>query len=186
MDVGAADRILEELDSGKIDLMISFLSILGAEGLFSSRDQIPPPSQDQAVIGTLKRRLDQQEVVLACMNCRSWKSRTTVSRVPDSPVCPVCGARLIAALKPWEEELYMVANKKKKTEEERNTEIRLIRNANIVLSSGKSAIIALSARGVGPENASRIISTLTSGDAFYREILKAERNYIKTHRFWQS
>jgi ATP-dependent Lhr-like helicase len=186
MDVDTADRVLEALDSGKIELVISFLSILGAEGLFSSRDQIPPPTQDQAVIGILKRRLDQQEVVLACMNCRSWKSRTTVARVQDTPVCPVCGARLIAALKPWEEEQYTIANKKKKTEEERNAEIRLIRNANIVLSSGKPAIIALSARGVGPENASRIISTLTSGDAFYREILKAERNYIKTHRFWQS
>jgi ATP-dependent Lhr-like helicase len=53
-----------------------------------------------------------------------------------------------------------------------------------VLSSGKKAVIALSARGVGPENASRILATLADGDAFYREILKAERNFIQTHRYW--
>ena len=38
------------------------------------------------------------------MNCRDWKSRTVVSRVPDHPQCPKCGARLIAALKPYEDE----------------------------------------------------------------------------------
>jgi len=118
------------------------------------------------------------------MNCRRWKSRTQVSRVPESPVCPQCGARLIAVLKPWEEDLVAVARKKKKTEEDRLVERKLIRNANIVLSSGKKAVIALAARGVGPENAARILSTLAEGDAFYVEILKAERNYIRTHRFW--
>jgi ATP-dependent Lhr-like helicase len=59
-----------------------------------------------------------------------------------------------------------------------------MKNANIVLSSGKKAVIALSARGVGPESASRILGTLTKDDAFYREILKAERTFIQTHRFW--
>ena len=44
--------------------------------------------------------------------------------------------------------------------------------------------IAGLARGVGPENASRILATLTEGDAFYREILKAERSFIQTHRYW--
>ncbi|MGB8308515.1 MAG: DEAD/DEAH box helicase, partial [Methanoregula sp.] len=128
--------------------------------------------------------LDQDEVILACMNCRNWRSRTVVSRVPENPQCPKCGARLIAALKPYEADSYDIVSKKKKSGEERAIEQRLFRNANIVLSSGKKAIIALSARGVGPENASRILATLSDGDAFYREILKAERNFIQTHRYW--
>ena len=60
----------------------------------------------------------------------------------------------------------------------------MLRNANIVLSSGKKAVRAFAARGVGPDTASRIIGTFANGDQFYLEILKAERNYIKTHRFW--
>ncbi|HEU17536.1 MAG TPA: DEAD/DEAH box helicase, partial [Methanolinea sp.] len=184
MDVDCAQEIIKMIRNGEIGIVCGHLSILGAEGLFSSRDQVPPPLSDQAVVSTLKRRLDQQDVVLACMNCRRWKSRTQVSRVPESPVCPQCGARLIAVLKPWEEDLIAVARKKKKTEEDRLVERKLIRNANIVLSSGKKAVIALAARGVGPENAARILSTLAEGDAFYVEILKAERNYIRTHRFW--
>ncbi|HNS83417.1 MAG TPA: DEAD/DEAH box helicase, partial [Methanolinea sp.] len=185
MDVPAAAQIVSLIRDGSIDVAVSPLSILGAEGLFASRDQISPPTADQAVIGTLKRRLEQQEVVLACMHCRKWKSRTTVARVPDPLRCPLCGAGLVAVLKPWEEPLVALAKKKKtQNEEERATEQRLLRNANIVLSGGKKAVTALAARGVGPENASRILSTLAEGDGFYREIIKAERNYIRTRRFW--
>ncbi|MDD1706086.1 MAG: DEAD/DEAH box helicase, partial [Methanoregulaceae archaeon] len=184
MDVDAAARVLELVKQGECGIGISRLSILGAEGLFSSRDQIPPPTTDQAVISTLKRRIDQQEIVLACMNCRKWKSHTVAGRVREHPVCPKCGARLIAVLKPYEEPLYGIASKKEKTSEEKAVEARLMRNANIVLSGGKKAVLALAAKGVGPENASRVLSTLMEGDAFYKEILKAERNYIKTRRYW--
>jgi ATP-dependent Lhr-like helicase len=184
MDVDAAAQVVSMIKEGTIEVAIGPHSIIGADGILSSRDQIPPPTADQAVLSTLKRRLDQDEVVLACMNCRDWKSRTVVSRVPDQPKCPKCGARLIAAIKPYEADTYAAVSKTKKTSEERAVEQRLLRNANIVLSSGKKAVIALSARGVGPENASRILATLADGDAFYREILRAERNFIQTHRYW--
>jgi ATP-dependent Lhr-like helicase len=184
MDIDTAVSIMRLVASGDIRVAPGPHSLIGAGGLLSSRDQIPPPTADHAIIATLKRRLEQNEVVLACMNCRNWKSRTVVSRVPDRPQCPKCGARLIAALKPYEEEQYSLMKKQKKSAEEKAIEQRLVKNANIVLSSGKKAVTALSGRGVGPENASRILATLTEGDAFYREILKSERMFIQTHRYW--
>lgn len=185
MDVDHAAQILSWIRAGEITLVPAPPSMIGASGIFSSRDQIPPPTADQAVIATIKHRLAKQEVILACMNCRKWKVRTVVDRVPDPPVCGSCGARLIAAIKPYEEDLYGLANKKKKTPQEEEIERRLIRNANIVLSSGKKAVLVLAAKGVGPDTASRILATWTEGDPLYREILKAERNFIRTHRFWQ-
>jgi ATP-dependent Lhr-like helicase len=184
MDIDTAAGIVRQVREGTIGVSLGPHSLIGAGGLLSSRDQIPPPTADRAVLETLKRRLENDDVLLACMNCRDWKSRTVVSRVPDRPQCPKCGARLIAALKPYEDEQYALARKPKKTSEEKAVEQRLLRNANIVLSSGKKAVIALSARGVGPETASRILGTLTEGDAFYREILRAERNFVQTHRYW--
>ena len=185
MDIDTAASIIKLVKEGKIAVALGPLSLIGAGGLLSSRDSIPPPTADQVVLATLKRRLDQTDVMLACMKCRDWKSKTTVARVPDRPQCPKCGARLIAAIKPYEEDSSAVLRKTKKNEEERAIEQRLMKNANIVLSSGKKAIIALSGRGIGPEHASRILATLTEGDAFYREILKAERNFVMTHRYWQ-
>ena len=184
MDIDTAAALVTLVREGRILVALGPHSLIGAGGLLSSRDQIPPPTADGAVLATLKKRLESDDVLLCCMNCRSWKSRTVVSRVADHPQCPKCGARLIAALKPYEEDQYAIVSKGRKTAEERATEQRLLKNANIVLSSGKKAIIALAARGVGPENASRILATLTEGDAFYREILKAERTFIQTHRYW--
>jgi len=186
MDVSHASEIVTAVKKGTINLVLGPPSMIGASGIFSHRDQIPPPTADQAVIATIKHRLAKQEVILACMNCRKWKVRTVVDRVPDHPVCGHCNAKLIAALKPYEEEQYSLANKKNKDTQEKEIERRLIRNANIVLSSGKKAVLVLAAKGVGPDTASRILATWTDGDALFREILKAERNFIRTHRFWQS
>jgi ATP-dependent Lhr-like helicase len=185
MDVPGASGILDAVKKGGITVATGPLTILGREGIFSSRDMIPPPLADQAVLATLRQRLDREEVVLCCLHCRKWHTRTQVSRVPDRPQCPNCSARLIAAVKPYEEDLCtVVLRHRPATEEEKAVQARLLRNANIVLSSGKKAVTALAGRGVGPEIASRILGTMTEGDAFYREILKAERNFIRTHRFW--
>lgn len=184
MDVAHAAEIVSGIRAGTIQMILGPPSMIGASGIFSHRDQIPPTA-DQAVIATIKHRMARQEVILACMNCRKWKVRTVVDRVPDPPVCGYCNAKLIAALKPYEEEQYGLANKKSKNAQEMEIERRLLKNANIVLSSGKKAVLVLSAKGVGPDTASRILATWTEGDLLYREILKAERNFIRTHRFWQ-
>jgi ATP-dependent Lhr-like helicase len=185
MDVPGAASILAAIGSGEVTVATGPLTILGREGIFSSRDMIPPPLADQAVLATLRQRLDREEVVLCCLHCRRWHARTPVARVPEKPQCPNCSARLIAAVKPYEEDLCtVILRRRPANEEEKAVQARLLRNANIVLSSGKKAVIALAGRGVGPEIASRILATMTEGDAFYREILKAERNFIRTHRFW--
>ena len=167
MDVPGAASILTAIRNGEVTVATGPLTILGREGIFSSRDMIPPPLADQAVLATLRQRLDREEVVLCCLHCRKWHARTPVARVPDRPQCPNCSARLIAAVKPYEEDLCTLVRRKPANEEEKAIQARLLRNANIVLSSGKKAVIALAGRGVGPEIASRILATMTEGDAFY-------------------
>ena len=63
MDVESAAQIVSGVHGGTIRIHMGPVSMLGAQALFtSSRDQIPPPTADQAVISTLKRRLMQQDV----------------------------------------------------------------------------------------------------------------------------
>ncbi len=184
MDVESAKSVVTMLKDHEMETKTSRLSIIGAEGLFTGRDVVVPPGEDQAIIESVKHRLDEQDVILACMHCRKWKSKTKVARVPDQPECPVCGARLIAALKPYEEPMFAALKKKTLSTEEREAQTRMMRNANMVLSSGKKAVVALAGRGVGPESAARILNTFATGYNFYREILKTERRFVQTHRYW--
>ncbi len=184
MDVESAKNVVTMLKNHEMETKTSRLSIIGAERLFTGRDVVVPPGEDQAIIESVKHRIDEQDVILACMHCRKWKSKTKVARVPNQPECPVCCARLIAALKPYEEPMFAALKKKNLSTEEREAETRMMRNANMVLSSGKKTVVALAGRGVGPEAAARILNTFATGDNFYREILKAERKFVQTHRYW--
>jgi ATP-dependent Lhr-like helicase len=184
MDVEGAKEIVRRLKNHEMETRTSRLSVIGAQGLFSERDMVTPPGEDQAIIESVKHRIAEQDVVLACMHCRKWKSRTKTGRVAEQPVCPVCGARLIAVLKPYEEPMFLALKKKTLTTEEKEAEKRMMKNANMVLSSGRDAVIALSGRGVGPDSAARILATFAKGDNFYREILKAERRFVQTHQYW--
>ena len=114
MDIDTAARDRQHWSNrGRSALHSGPHSLIGAGGLLSSRDQIPPPTADQAVLSTLKRRLDQDDVLLACMNCRDWKSRTVVSRVPDHPQCPKCGAVLLPRSSPMRKNQYAMSEKNK-------------------------------------------------------------------------
>ena len=111
----------------------------------------------------------------------------------ESLICPICNSRLIAALKPWEKEEIMAVRGtgtgtgtgEEEAKVEKKRVMRVYRNANLVLSHGIPAVIALAARGIGPEAASRIIRKAEGSEwRLYRYILEAERQYTSTRRFW--
>ena len=45
--------------------------------------------------------------------------------------------------------------------------------------------MALQARGVGPENAARILKRLRkTDDEFFRDLMEAEKTFARTKRYW--
>lgn len=187
LDLATARMVLERIREGSIDVTTSGLSPIGTSGRGGGRDVTSPENADAAVIDLLKNRIMNDRVLLFCVNCKKWKSLRSVGRVPEQPECPLCGSRMVAALKPWEDEEIKVVKKaeKSKTAEDRRRTKRVFRNANLVLSYGKTAAIALASRGLGPETAARVVGRMQRDETeFYRDILKAEREYARTKRFW--
>lgn len=187
LDIRHAKEILEGMHKGKVKLVVQPLSIIGKEGLLGGRELMPPERADSSIIMALKNRIMDEQVILFCVHCKKWRSNRVVRNIPEVPECPLCQSHMIAALKPWEEEEIKLVRKpeKQKTKEERKRTARVYKNANLVLSHGKTAAIALASRGIGPETASRVIRKLRENEEeFYRDILIAERNYAKTRRFW--
>ncbi|MGB7546048.1 MAG: helicase, partial [Methanothrix sp.] len=187
LDIERARWVLERIREGSIKVITGSLSPIGSSGRGGGRDVTSPEHADAAVIDLLKSRIMSDRVLLFCVSCKRWKSLRPVERVADQPECPLCSSRMIAALKPWEEEEIAVVRKpeKKKTAEDRRRTKRVFRNANLVLSYGKTAAIALASRGLGPETATRVVGKRQRDEMeFYRDILKAEREYARTKRFW--
>jgi len=187
LDVDTAGEILDRMKSGDIHVVTGDLSPIGSSGRGGGHDLIAPEHADAAVIELLKNRILHDRVLLFCVSCKRWRSLREVERVPDRPECPLCGSRMIAALKPWEDEeikIVRMPEEKKSAEEKKRTK-RVYRSANLVLSYGKTAAIALASRGLGPETAARVIKKMHSDELeFYRDILRAEREYARTKRFW--
>ena len=75
--------------------------------------------------------------------------------------------------------------KRKLTPEEKKLWETAWKSANLVQTYGKNAIVVLNARGVGPTTAVRILHTYhRSEDELYLDIIRAERNYLRTRMFW--
>jgi len=188
LDIEQATDVVKRIQDASIALIVQPSSPIGEAGFMGGRELMAPERADSSIIMALKSRIMEDKVILFCVNCKKWISRTVVKRVLQHPECPLCNSRKIAVLKPWEEEEIKIAKKpeKDRSGEEKKRTARVYKNASLVLSHGKTAAIALASRGIGPETASRVIAKLrVDEEEFYRDILIAERNYAKTKRFWE-
>jgi ATP-dependent Lhr-like helicase len=192
MDIEQTAQIIRKMQSGEITLHIQGLSPIALAGFETIRGLMVPQRADRTILMALKKRLEDADITLTCTNCHhSWN--TFAGRTPIQPKCPRCGAIKIAVLRRYTKDTAKLLSKKHRTTEENKEVKRLHKNASLVLSYGKFAVLALVARGVGPDTAARILGRfnkleLTKSEEleikFLRDILQAELQYARTRGFW--
>ncbi|GCF15467.1 helicase [Haloarcula mannanilytica] len=184
--IEATADLLRDIQRGDVALeTVGEHTPIGTGGNSSGRELLSPENADASVIKTVKERIQSDRVILMCLHCKDWDRKQQVKRVRDQPSCPQCGSTRIAALNPWAEEVVSAVRTDDKDEEQEKMTERAYRSGSLVQSHGKRAVVALAARGVGPHNAARIINRLREDeDEFYRDILRQEREYARTHSFW--
>jgi ATP-dependent Lhr-like helicase len=185
--VAGASRVLDRIQSGELQVeTVGEHTPIGTGGRGSGQELLTPENADASVIQTVKERIQNDRVILLCVHCRNWQTTRQVGRVRDRPRCPECESTRIAALNPWAEETVAAVRAEEKDDEQERLTERAYRAASLVQSHGKQAVVALAARGVGPQNAARIINKLREDeDEFYRDILTREREYARTRSFWE-
>ena len=194
MDLERTVQVLQKIQNGDIMIHIQGLSPISLAGIETIRGLMVPQRADRSILMALKKRLEDADVTMMCTNCHhSWN--TVAGRVSLQPRCSRCGAIKIAMVRRYDKRFLPLLSKKHRTAEENKEVKRLHKNASLVLSYGKFAVLALVGRGIGPDTAARILGhyntlELTKSEEreikFLRDILQAELQYAKTRGFWDT
>lgn len=184
MDIENSSDFFRRLQEGELQIVISRIGPMGRAGIRSVKDLVQPARADHAILMALKKRLEDETLYLVCLNCHSqW--RQNVGLAPEKIICPSCGGRMLAALKPYEKEKMELLNLKNPVATERAELKRIVKSAELVREFGDRALLTLAGRGVGPDAAARILRNMhRDEDALLRDILAAEIDYARTKRFW--
>jgi len=144
-------------------------------------------------IDKMKKAIEAKNATLMCMKCGEWTKETRIRNLPEQPECEKCHAKLLALtyfgqdMTRLREILKKRQEKKELTPEELKDLVHARRTADLILSYGKNAIIALKVKGVGPETAFRILGKMhTNEDEFYMDLLKAKIQYLRTREYWEN
>jgi len=193
--VEEAKKVVESVNIGSLNVeVVSNLekpSTLALPMLdkIAPHDLLRPVKEGEEVLELLKRRLNNKTVRLICLFKGDWETLRRIENLPEKIKCPFCGSTLIAMVSEEDKDAGKIVKKKLKklklTKEEEKKWLELWKASSLIQTYGKKAAIALAAKGVGPTKAAKILSGgYKTEEKFYMEILKAERDYIRTRMFW--
>ncbi len=191
LDIEKTKQIMSELQAGKLKLsLIEGLSPLAEQGFRHELHDVAKPSRPEAEIFRLfKKRLLSTKVRLICINCGKYSVAHTVEALPEKPVCPQCGSRLLACMREHHTASQEIVKRwlagKPLNTEENKTLSRIKWSAELMLDFGRRAAVCLSGRGVGPDTAVRTLAKHSrSEDDLLKHILEAERTFLRTKKYW--
>jgi ATP-dependent helicase Lhr and Lhr-like helicase len=207
-DVAHAREILERARRGSIEVVATAPSTLTDGPLERLRWRVVSDTPPPTLLKAVRERLEAEPLALVCLRC-GFVRQTTPARYQKEggSRCLLCHGSLSAVLSPRREadiaRLIRYAKKKwrptgrtpKKAGSARSERApvpeteALVRtgytSAELVAHYGDRALYALAARGIGPDTARRLLARLyRNDDAFFTEILRAERSYARTRAFW--
>ena len=165
MDVENARKAMKMIRKREINVKIQPLSPISLEGEKTRKEFLKPFGFDASLLEAMKKRIEETAITMVCMAC-GHEMKTRVGRAVLK--CPKCSSKMLAVIK---------------GHGKRNKEW-MMKNASLVAAYGKKAIMVMSAHGIGPDTASRILAMGKEGDELLKEILRAETIYARTRRFW--
>ncbi len=143
-------------------------------------------------IEKMKKSSLARNVRLLCLSCGNPAKEARVRDLPERLLCEKCGSGLLAKLRFAQDAARLTASLQRRQEgkelppEELEELIYARRTADLVLSYGRRAVVALQTRGVGPETAFRILGRMhPAEDDFYMDLLKAKISFVRHSPYWK-
>jgi len=192
-----AKRLLAMIQSGEVEVVVVgrgreyspfALPILDR---IAPQDVLRPVVPTQAIMDIIKERLNTSQTRLVCLFKGDYNAVRSIRTLPEKIRCPRCGSGLVATTYRGDENLISAVRKRLSRRKMSPEEGKLLEtawlSANLVQTYGKKALLVMAGRGVGPTTASRLLQRFhKTEDDLYLDILRAERNYIRTRMFWDN
>ncbi|MDH5713477.1 MAG: hypothetical protein OEY83_06015, partial [Candidatus Bathyarchaeota archaeon] len=199
VDIPTVKKIMRQIKRGKIKVSTLFRLEKPtplAYHILEKYAEIPELMAPERVLLTniqrMKLATTARKASLLCLSCGNQNEEKRIRELPEKLVCEKCGAGLLANLrlsqdpKLIQDILKRRLDGKDLTPEELEQLTHARRTADLILSHGKKALIALQVRGIGPETAFRILGKMHyDEDEFYMDLLKAKIQYLRTRPYWE-
>jgi ATP-dependent Lhr-like helicase len=196
MDIEKSEKVLDMIHNEEIEIIVTnnpreysplALPILDR---VVPQDILRPAVPTEAIIEIIKERLNSNEIRFICLLNADYNGVRKVSSLSNRFRCPSCGSTLLTATYSSDTDTLSLVKKKLSKrnlgQDEQKRWLRILKNANLIQTYGKKGVIALSAKGVGPINAVRILRKYHRTEKeFYLDIIRAEREYVRTRAFWR-
>jgi len=196
VDLVTAKKVMRSIANGAI----AIIPVLSDESptpqgfymlnkLVEVAEMVAPESTKKDNLSRMRASLLAQKAEFLCLQCGSGLEEERVGGLPEFPKCKHCGSGLLALKSKIRSDVPRILEKRKSgvelTEEEQAVLSRARRAADLVLSYGRQAAIALLTWGVGPQTAASVLAKMHVRDEdFYADLLKAKLRYIQTRPFW--
>jgi ATP-dependent Lhr-like helicase len=199
VDMKRAKEVMRKVKAGEIKVS-TFCSLEKPTPLayhiltkYSDMSELMAPEQVLlSNMDRMKRAIEARTARILCISCGEFTGDAKIRDIPERPSCKKCGSNLLTALYTSQDadHLREVLWRRREghvlTEEELKELTQARRAADLVLSYGKKALIALEVKGVGPETASRILGKMhPREEEFFMDLLKAKIHYLRTRQFWE-
>jgi len=205
-DLEHARAVLEAVRAGSIEVVAAARSPVSDAPLERLRWRAVPDRPPPTLLKAIRERLEKEPLVLVCLRCGFTRTTTPLRyRDEGGSRCLLCHGSLSAVLSSrreaevdrlaryakakWRGERRAAPGRGRRPRAPSPETESLVRtgytSAELVAHHGERALLALAARGVGPETARRLLArTYRDDEAFLTELLRAERSYARTRAFW--
>jgi len=197
LDLESAKQVMAGVASGEIEVVKTLTktpSPLARHTLekYADIEEMMAPAYAVAdQLEYMKKSINARSVHLACMNCGDWSIKRRVKKLEQRPTCEQCGSQLLAVLRRYQspEAFLLLVGRWRGGELLSDDEREMLtygrKTADMVLSYGRRAVVALMVHGIGPITAYQILSKMHEDEKeFYADLLKAKVQYMRTKPYW--